>query len=134
MQSIRKRIAMAAAVAATNFLLAPAFAGGAAASCNSWGLTGGGPLGGPNIITANCRAANGTWHATSAWLPAYLANRNGTLVASSNGYYDRSCTGQWTMGPGPTYYAQCRNSSGGVSTAHININDLLSNQNGNLGW
>ncbi|MET0382150.1 MAG: CVNH domain-containing protein [Burkholderiaceae bacterium] len=135
MQSIRKYFAMAAAVVATNFLLAPAFAGGAQDSCTNWRASGGGPQGGPNQAEADCRRANGSINHSVAWLPAYLANWSGNLNVSGNGYFDRSCTGVavYTVGKTPYFSAFCYDPSHIKHYTVINLN-FLSNQNGNLGW
>ncbi len=120
----------AAVVIASLFVAQPAFAGGADRTCSLWKLSGKGPNGGPNILSALCSNPNGHTFVSNLALTNYLANNNGTLVRRVNGRYDYTCYREGLSGLYVTAF--CRNGAGNWILAAIHVG-TFTNNNGRLG-
>lgn len=94
------------------------------ASCSNIRVTGSG------VLTASCRMANGTPHATALDLNPFVGNNNGSLVAGGSNFV-ASCSG---IGGGSVMVADCRMRNGTPNFTALDLNPFVNNSNGVLQW
>lgn len=89
------------------------------------------------VLTANCRRRDGSIHyGASINLNNYITNRFGNLKWQSGGDFEESCyqIGLESQGtPSPTFMSGfCYNENGYANGTSINLNENITNNNGNL--
>ncbi|KAF8146235.1 Cyanovirin-N [Mycena galopus ATCC 62051] len=84
------------------------------------------------VLTSTCRTEAGGEITSSIGLDSCIANSNGVLVALSNGDFSASCPGITFIGTSTsaTLLGQCDNEAGQLVTSTIDLNTVLTNNNG----
>ncbi|KLO08355.1 Cyanovirin-N [Schizopora paradoxa] len=91
-------------------------------------------LGSSDVLTAACFNNAGALVTSSISLDSCIANTNGKLVAKSGGAFDHSCTDVVfeSSGSSAELTAQCNNDKKQAVTTTIDLNSVLTNNNGFL--
>jgi len=87
---------------------------------------------GPTTLQAECLNESGNTVFTSINLDSCVGNNNGGLVCSGGGNFANSCQGSSLRGS-TDLVSSCRNEAGDFESTSIDLNNCLTNNNGQLG-
>ncbi|KAH7909425.1 Cyanovirin-N [Hygrophoropsis aurantiaca] len=108
----------------TLLAIAPSvLAGGFASSCSNYGVSGG-------ELYGTCRRDDGSTGSTEINLNGCLVNSNGQVGCRKGGDYAATCSD--CSFSGTTYTCECTNDDHKPVRSSVNLNDCITNDNGNL--